>query len=123
MKSSGPSSNVFMFKEISIISREPGVDVTCDVRGNLGPCSVVVQNPPGSDWIKDRWQAASDMGGTAIPGSHWVILDFKETVQISSVRIDWETAFSEVYRLEGRMSVNEDWIAFYDGTIAAERAG
>lgn len=49
-------------KKTEIISRVLDVSVTCDTRGNLGPCSVVVQASPGSDWLKDRWQAASDMG-------------------------------------------------------------
>ena len=48
------------------LTRDPRVSATCDVRGNLGPCSVVVQETPGNDWLRDRWQAASDMGGTAI---------------------------------------------------------
>ena len=50
-----------------IISRRD-VIVTSDARGNLGPASVLVKDVPGENWLKDRWQAASDMGGTAIPG-------------------------------------------------------
>ena len=51
-------------------TRDPRVTATCDTRGNLGPCSVVVQpapapscgptiyrRVPGSDWLRDRWQA------------------------------------------------------------------
>ncbi len=48
---------------IKIVSRCDNVSVTCDTRGNLAPCSVVVQKHPGTDWLRDRWQAASDMGG------------------------------------------------------------
>ena len=44
-----------------------GCVARCDVRGNLGECGVILNR--GDDWLKDRWQAASDMGGTAIPGS------------------------------------------------------
>ena len=43
-----------------------GCVARCDVRGNLGECGVILNR--GDDWLKDRWQAASDMGGTAIPG-------------------------------------------------------
>ena len=49
---------------IDIISRDIRVKVTADTLGNLGPPSVMIQKFPGSNWIKDRWQAASDMGGT-----------------------------------------------------------
>lgn len=34
----------------SLLSRRRGVEATCDVRGNLGECSVVIQDPPGNDW-------------------------------------------------------------------------
>ena len=52
----------------TIVSRNARVQVSSDVRGNLGSSQVIVQDPPGVDWLKDRWQAASDMGGTAIKG-------------------------------------------------------
>ena len=39
-----------------IISRDKRVVVTSDVKGNLGAIDVVVQNPPGNDWLKDRLQ-------------------------------------------------------------------
>jgi hypothetical protein len=50
-------------------------NVTTDVRGNLGPALVLIQNQT-TDWIKDRWQAASDMHGTNIRGQHYVRLDW-----------------------------------------------
>ena len=59
-----------------LLSRNPNIVITSSTRGNLGPPSVLNQNPPGKDWLKDRWQAASDMHGTAIKGSHWVLFDF-----------------------------------------------
>ena len=34
------------------LTRDPRVSATCDVRGNLGPCSVVVQATPGNDWLR-----------------------------------------------------------------------
>jgi hypothetical protein len=58
-----------------------GAAVTTDTRGNLGPPEVMTQAVPGTDWIKDRWQAASDMGGTAIPGEHWVVIDLGKKVK------------------------------------------
>lgn len=96
-----------------------GVKATCDVRGNLGPCNVILKQPPGNDWIKDRWQAASDMGGTAIPGSHWVMLEFPYLVRPTKIVLDWETAYSDLYRLEGSMSntTTAKWSVLFDGTL------
>lgn len=106
-------------KPSQLISRNPNVGVTCDVRGNLGPCSVVVQDPPGTDWLKDRWQAASDMGGTAIPGRHFVVLDFQRTVVADRVHLDWETAFADSYRLEvsANGASDAEWTVLFDGTV------
>lgn len=106
-----------------LLSRNPKVTITTSAYGNLGPPSVLNQDPPGSDWIKDRWQAASDMHGTAIKGSHWVLFDFTQLllqeqqeqeeegsdgrrrrgVQMTKIVLDWETAFAKDYRIEGRM--------------------
>ena len=93
-----------------LISRDPGVIVTSSTRGNLGPPSVLNQDPPGEDWLGDRWQAASDMGGTAIPGRHWILVDFSSSsssssssVFVSKIVLDWETAYAEDYRVEGRL--------------------
>ena len=99
------------------------VTVTSDVRGNLGPASVILQNPPGTNWIKDRWQAAGDMHGTAIPGQHWVQLDFgnlhshsrgrgrsrslEMEMEIDRVVIDWEAAYAKDYRIEISMGDGE----------------
>ena len=116
-----PLPIVVPIADSTIISRESGVLVTCDTRGNLGPCSVVVQSPPGNDWLKDRWQAASDMGGTAIPGAHWVILDFQRQAIADKIVLDWETAYADVYRLEGcpKDDIDDDcWKIIYDGTVA-----
>eukprot|EP00935_MAST-01C_sp_MAST-1C-sp1_P001553 g1553.t1 len=101
-----------------------GVAVQTDTRGNLGPGSVITQDPPGKDWIRDRWQAASDMGGTAIPGSHWVVLDFGETktVRPSRLVLDWEAAHAENYRIEGRLNSTEGWNVLYDGGDPAQES-
>ena len=126
-----------------LLSRNPNVIITSSTRGNLGPPSVLNQDPPGKDWLKDRWQAASDMHGTAIKGSHWVLFDFSQFltededssngmdrggggrrgIQMTKIVLDWETAFATDYRIEGRMdhpssssSNNKDeWCVLYDG--------
>lgn len=90
--------------KISLLSRNATIKVTSDVRGNLGPASVIIQDPPGTNWLKDRWQAASDMHGTAIAGSHWVILDFgglNMNIHPAKVVLDWESAHATEYRIEG----------------------
>lgn len=101
------------------LSRREGVIATADVRGNLGPPGVVIQSVPGSDWIRDRWQAASDMHGTAIAGAHWIQLDFGEQVVAESIVLDWEAAYSDTYRLEASLqpitnnsSPDSIWILF-----------
>ena len=128
------------------------VTITSSARGNLGPAAVLNQNPPGKDWLKDRWQAASDMGGTAIPGSHWVMLDFtflldnaygtgsdEDAVEVTKVVLDWETAYANDYRIEGRLDPppppppknklraegieNENgWCVLYDGALDKDDA-
>ncbi|KAL3795547.1 hypothetical protein HJC23_009260 [Cyclotella cryptica] len=121
----------FKLMEYKIISRNTSVAITSSARGNLGPPSVLNQDPPGNDWIKDRWQAASDMGGTAIPGSHWVILDFSalytnsdQAAYVTKVVLDWETAFAYDYRIESRLNIptstggeKDEWCVLYDGAI------
>ena len=74
-----------------------GCVARCDVRGNLGECGVILNR--GDDWLKDRWQAASDMGGTAIPGPHNVEINFGRDVRVCSVEIDWETAYADDYTI------------------------
>jgi hypothetical protein len=85
--------------------------VTTDVRGNLGPPEVMVQE--GSDWLKDRWQAASDMHGTAIQGVHEVLLSFHFPIELEKMELDWEAAYSKDYLIEGALS-NLIWFTLYD---------
>jgi len=99
LKPIDPFSDEVKSKPI-MLSRIGKVIATADVRGNLGPASVVVQTKPGDDWIHDRWQAASDMHGTAIKGAHWIHLDFGEEVIPEQIILDWEAAYSDRYRLE-----------------------
>lgn len=129
-------------KSIINLSRSGRVIATADVRGNLGPVDVVVQSHPGTDWIHDRWQAASDMRGTAIKGVHWIVLDFGVEVVPEKIVLDWEAAYSDKYRLEASLSPfsnepktsskqeHESFWAIFDSTdpvqkatIQVERAG
>ena len=93
-----------------------GCVARCDVRGNLGECGVIFNR--GDDWLKDRWQAASDMGGTAIPGPHKVEIDLGRDVRVCSVEIDWETAYAEDY------TIAADGVRVFDGAApgASRRA-
>lgn len=97
-----------------ILSRDKRVVVISDVKGNLGDVSVIVQDPPGKDWLKDRWQAASDMGGTAIQGKHWIEMDFHRFVSSSKIVLDWEAAWSDHYFIMCRSSALEEWKMLYD---------
>jgi len=101
-----------------LLSRQPGVTAQADVRGNLGPISVVLQAQPGEDWLKDRWQAASDMGGTAIPGAHWVVLDLGGQAELERVTLDWETAYAKDYHLEGKNALADGWEPIFDSAKA-----
>lgn len=74
--------------------------VTSDVRGNLGPASVIT-NDVVSDWLKDRWQAASNMNGDPIPGEHWLEVDLGGNYRVKKFLIDWEKAYSSDYSVYG----------------------
>ena len=90
-----------------------GCVARCDVRGNLGECGVIFNR--GDDWLEDRWQAASDMGGTAIPGSHKVEIDLGRDVSVCSVEIDWETAYADDY------TIHLDGKRVFDGAVPETR--
>jgi hypothetical protein len=108
---------------VSLLQDLSAIVITTDVRGNLGPAPVMLQN--GTDWIKDRWQAASDMHGTAVKGSHWVRLDFPASVSINSLVLDWEAAYANDYKvqilplpedtMDNNSSSSGDWHTIYDG--------
>ena len=92
---------------VSLLSE--GCPTTSDVRGNLGPADRVTSNV-SKDWLEDRWQAASDMGGTSIPGPHWLQINLKQSVQhITKVVIDYETAFADDYSIKCRSSSEQKW--------------
>lgn len=98
-----------------IISHDTRVTVSADTTGNLGHPQVVIQNPPGGNWLKDRWQAASDMGGTAIPGEHYITLDFNRFVRAYHITLDWEAAYAKDYHVSVRSSPHEEWKCLFDG--------
>jgi F5/8 type C domain len=105
---------------ITLLTDTPsGIVITADVRGNLGPPESMLNN--GTDWIKDRWQAASDMHGTAIKGVHWVHLDFQRLVTISTVILDWEAAYSDDYKIEGRLNDSEEYVNLFDSDNDVEQ--
>lgn len=85
--------------------------VSTDVRGNLGPPGAMVRG--GTDWLKDRWQAASDMHGTAIQGHHQVLLGFHFPLDLDGLELDWEAAYSKDYLIEGAQA-NMVWFTLYD---------
>lgn len=99
------SAGVATASKPHILSRMPNkVVATSDVRGNLGPVSVVLQADPGTDWIHDRWQAASNMHGKQIPGEHWIQLEFQNTTVVADrIVLDWETAYADEYVLEASL--------------------
>jgi len=99
------SSSITTVTKPHLVSRlENKVVATSDVRGNLGPVSVVIQSKPGSDWIHDRWQAASNMHGKNIPGEHWIQLEFEySNIVVDRIVLDWETAYADEYILEGSL--------------------
>jgi len=90
-----------------------GRPATSDVRGNLGEANVITSEKM-DDWLADRWQAASNMGGKPIPGMHWVEVDLQRLCKVSSILIDWEEAFSQHWTLQGKRS---------DGKCAALSSG
>jgi hypothetical protein len=102
-------------KKIAITLLSQNATVTADVRGNLGDAAVVLTDPNGTDWLKDRWQAASDLHGTEIRGAHWVRLEFAPHIIvgndhggggiITSIILDWETAYSDDYQIDGLVRV------------------
>ena len=75
---------------------QQGCVATADVVGNLGPPSTVLADADdNTDWLKHRWQTASNMHGTAIPGTHWLRLTWPHVVELHSVVLHWETAFDD----------------------------
>jgi hypothetical protein len=76
-----------------------GRPAKASVRGNLASASAVT-SASTRDWLKDRWQAASDMNGTPIPGEHWVSIDLGGPHLAVSFVLDWETACADDYAVQ-----------------------
>jgi hypothetical protein len=111
-----PNPPIYIRSPPMLLSTVNTTHITTDVRGNLGPPEVMLRG--GTDWLKDRWQAASDMHGTAIQGEHQVLLSFQFAVQVDSIVLDWEAAYSKDYLLEGAMA-NLVWYTLYDTSHVA----
>ena len=82
-------------------SIQHGCVATADVVGNLGPPSTVLADADdNTDWLKHRWQTASNLHGTAIPGTHWLQLTWPHIVELHSVVLHWETAYADRYAIQ-----------------------
>jgi hypothetical protein len=97
-----------------------GRPARADVRGNLADAAVVTRAAAPGDWLTDRWQAASDMGGTPIPGEHWVEVDLERPVDVERVVLIWESAFATRYTIRGRLYEDAGWASIALGADAAE---
>ena len=103
-------------QQMRLISRNK--PVTASVRGNLGPASVVTTGLK-NDWLKDRWQAAKNMQGAPIPGTHWLLVDLEATCVVERIDVEFESAFARDYTLRGR-SKSGAWVSLAVGASAVE---
>ena len=76
-----------------------GCPVTADVRGNLGPASVVT-SAVNKDWLKDRWQAAANMAGAPLAGPHTLVIDLGRPCRVARAEVDFEDAHASLYDIE-----------------------
>jgi len=96
--------------ETAEVELSGGCPAQADVRGNLGPASVVTKVVPGGNWLKDRWQAARDMSGTPLSGEHWLEVDLKKARrQLTRIVLDFETAHAKDYVLETSSTHGGPW--------------
>lgn len=86
-----------------------GRPASADVSGNLADASVLTRAAAPGDWLTDRWQAASDMSGTPIPGEHWVQVDLERASDVDRVVLVFETAFSKRYTIQARLYEDSGW--------------
>ena len=98
--SAGKMKGVKSYTKLDLLSKSR--PVTADVQGNLGAPSVVTNESIGN-WLTDRWQAALNMKGEAIPGEHWIEIDLQRPCRVEKVIIDWEDAYSTFWTLQGRL--------------------
>jgi hypothetical protein len=74
------------------------------------------------DWLQHRWQAASDMGGTPVPGAHWLQLDLpRMSAQLSRVFIDYEVALSMDYYVSVWCVASQSWAVVFDTAVASDK--
>ena len=67
------------------------------------------------------------MGGTAIKGAHWVLIDLGRPVAAHTAVLDWEAAFATDYTVEVAATLNDDvsaynWRVLFDGASPLHRA-
>ena len=104
----------------SILSlRSQGCPVIADVQGNLAKPSVLTSSI-NKDWLKDRWQAAKDMSGRPIKGSHWVSINLKQVVNVAKIVIDYEQAYCSDYTLECRVEEFDPWKSIDQNKVLKE---
>jgi len=101
-----PSPPPLPLEAMLLSSGKPAI---ADVRGNLGPASVVTDEAIG-DWLKDRWQAARNMQGEPIGGEHWIEIDLQRLCLATNFLIDWEQAFSDDWSIIGRADIGAQWM-------------
>eukprot|EP00520_Triparma_pacifica_P013395 CAMPEP_0118664600 /NCGR_PEP_ID=MMETSP0785-20121206/18109_1 /TAXON_ID=91992 /ORGANISM="Bolidomonas pacifica, Strain CCMP 1866" /LENGTH=182 /DNA_ID=CAMNT_0006558537 /DNA_START=223 /DNA_END=768 /DNA_ORIENTATION=- len=89
--------------------------VTSSVPGNLSPPTVILSSSK-DDWLKDRWQAAKDMTGIAIPGEHWLAYEFNDPIgTIEYVEVAWEKADCKDWSLQYE-NENGEWVTCYESS-------
>jgi hypothetical protein len=96
-----------------------GRRATSDVRGNLADAHVITKPEAPGDWLTDRWQAASDMSGTPIPGEHWLEVDLGAAFELTRFVLIWEKALATRYTLRGRLFEDGGWADLALGRDAA----
>jgi hypothetical protein len=62
------------------------------------------------------------MGGTAIPGSHWITIDFHRLVRAYRAVIDFETAYADNYRIQVKVAEKDIWTVLYDWNSVSDRS-
>lgn len=40
------------------------------------------------------------MQGEAIPGAHWLVVDLQDIYEVTSILLDWETAYSKDWAIQ-----------------------
>jgi hypothetical protein len=93
-----------------------GCEVAADVVGIVDAPTIVTSSAtPGDD---DRWAADYDVYGHPILGPHWIIIELPIGASISSIDINWETAYSNDWVIYGNTR-NSNCSSYSDPNLAA----